>query len=404
MQRVTDYLDRGLRRSRDDDRRVRQLREHLELLQNQGYWPGFESLARLTASEPVLLFEHARDLLLVVDEPEQTDHELVRAAHDLTVAYEQSPERILPPPSELYADAAAIRKQLARPDLSLQELVGAAPEGATATLTVPSRSARAYAGRVADLIEDLRQAEERGGRTVFVMRGKGSAERLVEILREYDLEPPPIVDGRPPTVTGPGGLFVGVGALRAGFELHEQGLAVLTERGVFGQERKAPDRKSASRAVFVSDFRDLKQGHPVVHVDHGIAHYRGLGRPKGGSLNRDFMVLEFAAGDKLFGPVDRLDLVQKYNGAGGKKPPGRARLGAGQGPGPQVRSVDGQRAAGALRASPGRHRIRVRRGHAVAARAGGRVPVRSDHRSGARPAGDQARHAIGAHHGSAAGR
>ena len=61
-------------------------------------------------------------------------------------------------------------------------------------------------------------------------------------------------------------------------------------------------------------------GDLVVHVDHGIARYAGLGRPKGGSLNRDFMVLEFSHGDRLFVPVDRLDLVQKYSGVAGKKP------------------------------------------------------------------------------------
>ena len=58
----------------------------------------------------------------------------------------------------------------------------------------------------------------------------------------------------------------------------------------------------------------------MVHVDHGVARYLGLGRPKGGSLNRDFMMLEFSGGDRLFVPVDRLDLVQKYSGVAGKAP------------------------------------------------------------------------------------
>ena len=99
----------------------------------------------------------------------------------------------------------------------------------------------------------------------------------------------------------------------------------------------------------------------MVHVDHGVARYTGLGRPKGGSLNRDFMVLEFAGRDRLFVPVDRLDLVQKYSGVSGHKP-ALDRLG---GPGwERVKSrvrksvrVDGPGAAGTLRAA--------RRGHAA---------------------------------------
>ena len=92
------------------------------------------------------------------------------------------------------------------------------------------------------------------------------------------------------------------------------------ERDLFGEERKPVDRKKARRAVFISDFRDLKPGDHVVHTDHGVARYSGLGRPKGGSLNRDFMSLAFAGGDRLFVPIDRLDLVQKFHGSGDEKP------------------------------------------------------------------------------------
>ena len=69
------------------------------------------------------------------------------------------------------------------------------------------------------------------------------------------------------------------------------------------QPRPRPRRKGT--AAFASDLRDLKPGDLVVHVDHGVARFAGLGRPKGGSLNRDFMMLEFAGRDRLFVPVDR---------------------------------------------------------------------------------------------------
>ena len=91
-----------------------------------------------------------------------------------------------------------------------------------------------------------------------------------------------------------GGLFVLTGRLRAGFEFPAHDLTVLAERDVFGEDKLVGERRTRAHAAFISDFRDLKEGDPVVHVDHGIAVYAGLGRPKGGSLNRDFMVLEFA--------------------------------------------------------------------------------------------------------------
>jgi transcription-repair coupling factor (superfamily II helicase) len=322
VRRVSNYLEQGLVDARGEDATVRQLREHLDMLQDQGYWPGFESLARLTSPSPVLLFDHGPDLLLIVDEPERTDEELVRAAHELQVAYEQSQNRILPPPDKLFADPAGIRDRLARPSLCLQELHDPEPHRVGGRHTIVSRSARAYEGRIPELIEDLKSARDEGNRTVCVMRATGSAERLVEIFAEYRL---PANDLTTPSAPGvaphlAGGLFVGVATLKSGFELPEIGLTVLTERGLFGEERKSAARKTTSRAAFISDFRDLKTGDLVVHVDHGLARYSGLGRPKGGSLNRDFMLLEFSGGDRLFVPADRLDLVQRYSGVAGHKP------------------------------------------------------------------------------------
>ena len=154
------------------------------------------------------------------------------------------------------------------------------------------------------------------------MRAPGSAGRLAEILTEYGHAPALLsaADRLEPDSGEPGGLYVLTGGLRTGFELPEQKIVVLSEREVFGDEPRAPERKGRGRAAFLSDFRDLKVGSLVVHVDHGIARYAGLGRPKGGSLNRDFMLLEFAAGDRLFVPTDRLDLVQKYSGVAGHRP------------------------------------------------------------------------------------
>jgi len=322
MKRLAGRLDGAIRDARDDQRRVRELREQLEQLHSAGIWPGFELLAGLTCETPATLFDHARDLRLVVDEPERTEAELLRAAHDREVTYEQGDNRWLPPPAKLFGNPTGVADRLEQAHLYLQELAGEEPAVAGRIWNVPSRSSRRYEGRIPDLIEDLKKGAAQGTRSVCVMRAPGSAKRLGEILGEYDLHAGS-VDGAAAPTSDPwsaGGLFIGVASLRAGFELPELRLTVLAERDLFAEERKAADRKTSGRAAFVSDFRDLKEGAFVVHVDHGVARYTGLGRPKGGSLNRDFMVLEFTGGDRLFVPVDRLDLVQKYNGAGGGEP------------------------------------------------------------------------------------
>jgi transcription-repair coupling factor (superfamily II helicase) len=323
VRRLTAQLESGRRTAVADPKLARQYRELLDQLANQGYLPGFEALAGLTVDRPALLFEHAAELLLVVDEPELVDHELARAVDDLDTAYRQAARKILPAPSELFADPRVIRDRLAEASLLLQELSGDESGRARVSLNVPCRTSRTYSGRIHDAIDDLRRAGQNGSRSICVMRAPGSADRLLEIFSEYDLEAARITD-RPARAasewTDAGGVIVALGRLRSGFEFPEYGLSVLTERDLFGEERKRVDRKIKGRTAFISDFRDLKQGDVVVHTDHGVARFAGLGRPKGGSLNRDFMVLEFAGRDRLFVPVDRLDLVQKYSGVAGKRP------------------------------------------------------------------------------------
>jgi transcription-repair coupling factor (superfamily II helicase) len=322
--RLASYLEGGIERARDRQASVRVYRERLEQLQTQGYLPGIEALAGITAARPVTIFEHAAGMMTVVDEPEKVAEEIDRAFADAAATYEESGDRILPPPARLLVEPARIRDRLKNAPLLLYELEGeqkaASPD--RDAIHVPTRTPRSYAGNVHDFVQDLRASRSEGARVVCVMRADGSAERLGEILQEYHLEAALSIHEDAPAV-GPashGGLFVVVGGLRAGFEIPGQAFVVLTEREIFGKEKKGAERKSRAWAAFVSDFRDLKEGGNVVHVDHGIARYAGLGRPKGGSLNRDFMVLEFSGGDRLFVPVDRLDLVQKYSGSGDAKP------------------------------------------------------------------------------------
>jgi transcription-repair coupling factor (superfamily II helicase) len=317
LSRLTRYLERGIVRAREEHGPVREARERLEQLQNQGYLPGVEALAAITAKNPVTLFEHAASMLRVIDEPDRVEAELGRAFNEVEKSWGESGDRILPPPRELFVDPAATLPRLREVDLRLYELADA---GVRETL-MPTRPAASYAGQVPRLVEDLRAARARGGRVLCLMRTAGSAERLSEILREYELETALYPEAAGRIEAGPtGGLFVLTGRLRTGFEFPAHDLTVLAERDVFGEDKHAAERRTRAHAAFISDFRDLKEGDPVVHVDHGIAVFAGLGRPKGGSLNRDFMVLEFAGRDRLFVPVDRLDLVQRYSGVAGHKP------------------------------------------------------------------------------------
>ena len=114
---------------------------------------------------------------------------------------------------------------------------------------------------------------------------------------------------------------IAVGDLSGGFEIPAFDLTVFTETDIFGETTqheyqrttdKRPRTKSKTSA-FVSDFRDLKAGDFVVHVDHGIGRFEGLQVLETGGVSREFMLLIYAENAKLFVPVERLDLVSRYS-------------------------------------------------------------------------------------------
>jgi transcription-repair coupling factor (superfamily II helicase) len=110
-------------------------------------------------------------------------------------------------------------------------------------------------------------------------------------------------------------ILVAVGHLSKGFRLPGAALQLWAETDVFDEERVTHERRRSAAKTFLSDFRDLKVGDLVVHVDNGIGVFVGLKKIAVGLESQEFMELRYAGEDKLFVPVERLDLVQKYTGA-----------------------------------------------------------------------------------------
>jgi transcription-repair coupling factor (superfamily II helicase) len=171
-----------------------------------------------------------------------------------------------------------------------------------------------FRGRVGDWVADVRQARERGDTVLFVAGTPGLAERAVEILKEYNVLAAPVERvGR----SDVGAVLVAVGALSGGFRLAEAALQVYAETDVFEEERRGPDQPQNLTKTFLSDLRDLKVNDLVVHVNHGIGEFVGLKQLAvggGTSEAQEFLELRYAVNDKLFVPVQQLDLVQKYSG------------------------------------------------------------------------------------------
>src|SRR5699024_1139586 len=111
------------------------------------------------------------------------------------------------------------------------------------------------------------------------------------------------------------------GNISSGFELPMHKVAVITENELFKQKQPKKKRKQKiSNAERIKSYQELKVGDYVVHVNHGIGKYIGIETLTVSGLHKDFMLVQYSGDDKLFVPIDQIDLVQKYVGSEGKEP------------------------------------------------------------------------------------
>jgi transcription-repair coupling factor (superfamily II helicase) len=172
-------------------------------------------------------------------------------------------------------------------------------------------------GRLGDWVEEIRKAREHGDTVVFVAETPGRAERTIEVLGDYGVRARALALADDLREVG---VVVATGQLSRGFHLPDAQVVFVAETDVFEEERRVHDRHRSVSRSFLSDFRDLKVGDLVVHVDNGIGKFVGLKHIAAAGLgDQEFMELHYAGDDKLFVPLERLDLVQKYTG--GANPP-----------------------------------------------------------------------------------
>ena len=159
-------------------------------------------------------------------------------------------------------------------------------------------------GPVRQLLNLLRE----GYRTVIAADGSGSAARLAHLLEEHgvavteatarDLQP-----GRAVSVVAP---------LSQGCVLPELKLAVLAEPELTGRRRA--HRRGKKRPATTGPIDDLMPGSFVVHHQHGVARYGGMVTRSIGGSDRDYLLLEYRGGDRLYVPSDQIDAVRQYSG------------------------------------------------------------------------------------------
>ena len=168
--------------------------------------------------------------------------------------------------------------------------------------------------KVVEILDRLRKA----GTLHVVCHTESQMERLSTLFSEHHL--PVQREGLSAVEGSLAPIFLNRGDLAGGFLLPSAGLSLITEEDIFAKRvRHRPPARFKAQAL-LSSVEDLRVGDLIVHLHHGIGRYHGLKHLAISGFESDFLIIEYAAKDRLYLPLDRLDLVQKYIGPEGPSP------------------------------------------------------------------------------------
>ena len=312
-----------------------------------GVFPGWEFFAGLAGADR-MVFDLMPRALLLVEEPAMVANQQDRWWSKLEKRHEGSGIGELVRPEEIYFPPEEWRAMLALlPGAEIDQL-GAVDvfeedtESQRSEIEFHARPTPKFHGAIPALVEELKARALAGERTLLAVASQGEVERLADMLHEYGMsyrigsraqQSSGTVYDESAHVAGDYSTPVIVRApLAHGVAFPDAKLVLFGANDLTDDAdvTARPMRQKSKTSAFVSDFRDLTVSDYVVHVEHGIAQYQGLREIAQDGMPVEFMILEFAEGARMYVPLTRLDLIQKYRSTESGPAPVLNRLGSQQ--------------------------------------------------------------------------
>ncbi|MCX6609154.1 MAG: transcription-repair coupling factor [Acidobacteria bacterium] len=292
--------------------------------------PAWEFTRVLTDPRTSTLLELAADALVVIDEPEQVHS----AADRLWKRLGENQRDMIVPPESVFLTWNELAAQIdVRKRITMRqvELLGESAAGQSADLH--SRPSPAFHGNLPNAVAETRKLVEQGYKVLYFAPAIGEVERLADIFAEYSV-PFQLALSSTDTVSpfhaerarlfgNSASMMLARGRMVRGTTLTAAKLAIIGTEDLFDTSDliAEPALNKRAAAAFAADIADLKPGDFVVHVTHGVGKFLGIKEIPQGDQQGDFLILEYSGESKLYVPMTRLDLVQKFRGAGEGTPP-----------------------------------------------------------------------------------
>lgn len=311
-QAATEQLERQLEKMTDRQAKIKlkeEVSREIEMLREHVYFPEIYKYVSLLYPEHHTLYNYLpKDTLLVLEEPArllETAKQLERDEAEWNLHLLQNGKSLPELPLAVEAEHVLYHRpfQTLLLSLFLRQVPHTQPQN---IINFVARSMQDFHGQMNVLKSEMERWKKSGANIMMLASNEERMDRMRRVLLDYGIDEPMLLKGN----------------LQTGFEFPSVHLVVITEGEMFSKKQRKARKfgKSMDNAQRIKSYTELKVGDYVVHQNHGIGKYVGIGTLEVGGIHKDYIHILYAGGDKLSVPIEQIDLIQKYVGSEDKEP------------------------------------------------------------------------------------
>jgi transcription-repair coupling factor (superfamily II helicase) len=276
--------------------------------------PDFAFLALRDKERFVPFTHYLKEAVFIIADPEEVKKEWAQTREALEKQYQelQRGNGFSLPPDDIYPPG--LWEELRKKAVRLGELLP--PDGQN-SYHFSFQSVPRFDNKIPFFIQYMKRLQRVRERCAIFLSNPTVRHRVAGLLSQNKVKAREEIS--PFASPRAGEVLLLVGDLDRGWSYPPERITFFSERDVFTEEKVLVSRPA--RKAFVSHFQDLRENDYIVHTDYGIGIFRGLIRLEVDAQNREFIELSYQDGDRLYVPVEDLNLVQKYSQTGTTLPP-----------------------------------------------------------------------------------
>lgn len=309
-----------------------------EAIENRMTFPGMESLLPLFYQSTCTVLDYFREppQIVFLDQEkiaersklffDEIGNEYQYSLHEGNPTL--SPDRLFVPPNELFNHLKQYQQlNLLKSNLDNESPIQISTADNAAIRSISMDPDKIGQSAIHNVLTQLKSWNRAESKVVIAVSSRSKADRLRQMLIELEMDVPieTEVDYQARndfftkiSDTGTGTFIIIPHQISSGFRWIDKAgdtkFTLITGEEIFGPRQKKRRVKKSNLKHFFSSLGDLKTGDYVVHVEYGIGQYEGLKKISAGNSESDFLVITYQGGDKVYVPVDKFHLVQKYAG------------------------------------------------------------------------------------------